>query len=50
MVTDFTGIVNLGSGENLSLKLISEIIEDLSGKKIISKNQQLVYKYHLIQI
>ena len=37
--TDFTGIVNLGSGKMSSLKLISEIIEDLSGKKIISKNQ-----------
>ena len=37
--TDFTGIVNLGSGKMSSLKLISEIIEDLSGKKIVSKNQ-----------
>ena len=37
--TDFTGIVNLGSGKMSSLKLISGIIEDLSGKKIISKNQ-----------
>ena len=37
--TDFTGIVNLGSGKMSSLKLISEIIEDLYGKKIISKNQ-----------
>ena len=37
--TDFTGIINLGSGKMSSLKLISEIIEDLSGKKIISKDQ-----------
>ena len=37
--TDFTGIINLGSGKMSSLKLISEIIENLSGKKIISKNQ-----------
>ena len=32
--TDFTGTLNLGSGKMSSLKLISEIIEDLSGKKI----------------
>ena len=37
--TDFTGIINLGSGKMSSLKLISEIIESLSGKKIVSKNQ-----------
>ena len=37
--TDFTGIINLGSGKMTSLKLISEIVEDLSGKKIISKDQ-----------
>ena len=37
--TDFTGILNLGSGKMSSLKLISEIIEDLSGKKIISKDK-----------
>ncbi len=36
--TDFTGIINLGSGKMSSLKLISEIIENLSGKKIISKD------------
>ncbi len=39
--TDFTGIINLGSGKMTSLKLISEIIEELSGKKIISKNQSV---------
>jgi len=37
--TDFTGTINLGSGKMSSLKLISEIIEDLSKKKIISKDQ-----------
>lgn len=37
--TDFTGTINLGSGKMSSLKLISEIIEDLSGKRIISKDQ-----------
>ena len=37
--TDFTGILNLGSGKMSSLKLISQIIEDLSGKKIVSKNK-----------
>ena len=37
--TDFTGIINMGSGKMSSLKLISEIIENLSGKKIISKDQ-----------
>ena len=36
--TDFTGTLNLGSGKMSSLKYISQIIEDLSGKKIISKN------------
>ncbi len=39
--TDYTGIINLGSGKMTSLKLISEIIEDLSGKKIISKNHSV---------
>ena len=39
--TDFTGIVNLGSGKMSSLKLISEIIEELSGKKIISKDKNV---------
>ena len=36
--TDFTGTLNLGSGKMSSLRYISQIIEDLSGKKIISKN------------
>ena len=37
--TDYTGIINLGSGKMSSLKLISKIIEDLSGKKIVSKDK-----------
>ena len=36
--TDFIGTINLGSGKMSSLKLISEIIEKLSGKRIISKD------------
>tara|TARA_B100001939_G_scaffold343272_2_gene355692 strand:- start:343 stop:993 length:651 start_codon:yes stop_codon:yes gene_type:complete len=36
--TKFTGVLNLGSGKMTSLKIISEIIENISGKKIISKN------------
>lgn len=36
--TDFTGILNLGSGSMNSLEKICQIIENLSGKKIISKN------------
>ena len=39
--TDFTGTLNLGSGKMSSLKYISEIIQDLSGKKIISKNHDV---------
>ncbi len=39
--TDFIGTVNLGSGKMSSLKLISEIIEELSGKKIISKDHKV---------
>ena len=39
--TEFTGVLNLGSGKMSSLKLISEIIENISGKKIISKNYEV---------
>ena len=39
--TDFTGTLNLGSGKMSSLEYISEIIQDLSGKKIISKNHDV---------
>ena len=37
--TKFEGIINLGTGKMSSLKEICEIIEDLSGKKIISENK-----------
>ena len=37
--TKFEGIINLGTGKMSSLKEISEIIEELSGKKIISENK-----------
>ena len=36
--TDFVGTLNLGSGSMNSLENICNIIENLSGKKIISKN------------
>ena len=36
--TDYVGTLNLGSGRMNSLENICKIIEDLSGKKIISKN------------
>jgi nucleoside-diphosphate-sugar epimerase len=38
---DFTGILNLGTGKMNSIKQISEIIENLSGKKIISENKRV---------
>ncbi len=37
--TKFEGIINLGTGKMSSLKEICEIIEELSGKKIISENK-----------
>lgn len=39
--TDYEGVVNLGSGKMTSLKKICEITQNLSGKKIISKNQEV---------
>jgi len=38
---NFTGILNLGTGKMNSIKEISEIIEKLSGKKIISENEKV---------
>ena len=38
---DYTGIINLGTGEMNSIKKITKIIEDLSGKKIISENKKV---------
>jgi len=37
--TKFEGIINLGTGKMSSLKEICKIIEELSGKKIISENK-----------
>ena len=39
--SDFTGTVNLGSGKKYSLKEMTEIIEKMSGKKIISEDKQV---------
>lgn len=34
METDYTGVVNLGSGASVSIGRIAEILEDISGKKV----------------
>lgn len=39
--SNYEGIINLGSGETSSLEKICDIIEKLSGKKIISKNHKV---------
>ena len=39
--TDFKGTINLGTGKMTSLKEICEIIEELSGKKIVSENKDV---------
>ena len=39
--TEYTGVLNLGTGEMNSIKNISKIIENLSGKKIISENKDV---------
>lgn len=38
---DFTGILNLGTGKMNSIRQITEIIQKLSGKKIISENKKV---------
>ena len=38
---DYTGTLNLGTGEMRSIKEITNIIENLSGKKIISENKDV---------
>ncbi len=35
MDTEYTGIVNLGSGESVSVGRIAEILESISGKKVV---------------
>ena len=37
--TEYTGVVNLGSGSTVSIARIAEILEELSGKKITNLNQ-----------
>ena len=39
--TDFTGIINLGTGVMNSVNKITTKIEQLSGKKIISENKKV---------
>ena len=39
--TNFTGIINLGTGEMNSIKTITSEVEKLSGKKIISLDKQV---------
>tara|TARA_Y100000741_G_scaffold40267_1_gene28071 strand:- start:344 stop:1234 length:891 start_codon:yes stop_codon:yes gene_type:complete len=39
--SDFTGTINLGSGRKCSLKEMTDIIEKVSGKKIISEDKQV---------
>ena len=37
--TNYTGIINLGTGQMNSIKKITDIIERMSGKKIYSENK-----------
>ena len=37
--TNYTGIINLGTGQMNSIKKITDIIEEISGKKIYSENK-----------
>ena len=39
--SNFEGAINLGTGKISSLKQICEIIESLSGKKIVSENNEV---------
>jgi len=39
--SEYTGIINLGSGKKSSLREITNIIEKLSGKKIISEDKEV---------
>ena len=39
--TDYTGTINLGSGNMSSIEDIANIIEDISGKKISSLNRNV---------
>ena len=39
--TDYNGVINLGSGEMNSIEKITNYVEKLSGKKIISENKKV---------
>lgn len=41
METDYTGVVNLGTGSSASIGKIAEILENISGKKIIDLNKEV---------
>lgn len=41
METDYTGVVNLGTGSSVSIGKIAEILENISGKKIIDLNKEV---------
>jgi len=41
METDYTGVVNLGTGSSVSIGRIAEILENISGKKIIDLNKDV---------
>lgn len=41
METDYTGVVNLGTGSSVSIGKIAEILENISGKKIIDLNKDV---------
>lgn len=41
METDYVGVVNLGTGNSASIGRITEILEDISGKKIIDLNKNV---------
>ena len=46
--TDYNGVINLGSGEMNSIEKITNYVEKLSGKKIISENKNVSGPMELI--
>ena len=46
--TDYNGVINLGSGEMNSIEKITNYVEKLSGKKIISENKKVSGPMELI--
>ena len=41
METDYTGAVNLGTGSSVSIGEIAEILENISGKRIVDLNKDV---------